>query len=66
MSNKKEKKKNATKKAAKNKTISTLKLDNGAEIPAMTIFMKDSKHFNINDIDINKIRVSDAKLFMKK
>ena len=50
MSNKKEKKKNATKKAAKNKTISTLKLDNGAEIPAMTIFMKDSKHFNINNI----------------
>ena len=25
----------------------------------MTIFMKDSKHFNINDIDINKIRFSD-------
>ena len=28
--------------------------------------MKDSKYFNINDIDINKIRVSEAKVFMKK
>ena len=25
----------------------------------MTIFIKDSKHFNIDDIDINKIRFSD-------
>ena len=32
----------------------------------MNIFRKDSKHFNINDIDINKIRVSEAKLFMKE
>ena len=65
MSNKREKKKNISKKVAKNKTINTLKLDNDTEIPAMTIFMKDSKHFNTNDIDINKIRVSDVKLFMK-
>ena len=28
--------------------------------------MKDSKYFNINDIDINKVRVSEAKVFMKK
>ena len=28
--------------------------------------MKDSKHFNINDIDINKMRVSKAKSFMKE
>ena len=28
--------------------------------------MKDSKYFNINDIDINKIRVSNAKLFMRE
>ena len=28
--------------------------------------MKDSKHFNINDIDINKIRVSKANLFVKE
>ena len=66
MSNKREKKKNTSKKVAKNKTINTLKLDNDTEIPAMTIFMKDSKHFNINDVDVNKIRVSDVKHFMKE
>ena len=66
MSNKRGKKKNTTKKEAKNKTINTLKLDNGDEIPAMTIFMKDSKCFNINDIDINKVRVSEAKVFMRE
>ena len=66
MSNKRDKKKNTSKKVAKNETINTLKLDNGAEIPAMTIFIKDSKHFNVNDIDINKIRVSNVKLFMKE
>ena len=66
MSNKTEKKKNTSKKVAKNKTINTLKLDNDAEIPAMTIFLKDSKHFNYNDIDINKIRVSVVNLFMKE
>ena len=66
MSNKRNKKKNTTKKVAKNKTINTLKLDNGDEIPTMTIFMKDLKYFNINDIDINKIRVSEAKFFMKE
>ena len=65
MSNKKEKK-NTTKKVAKKETISKLKLDNGVEIQEMTIFTKDSKHFKINDIDINKIRVSKAKPFMKE
>ena len=43
-----------------------LKLDNDVKIPLMTIFMKDPKYFNINDIDINKIRASEAKLSMKK
>ena len=66
MSNKRDKKKNTSKKVAKNEAISMLKLDNNVEIPAMTIFMKDSKYFNINDIGINKIRLSNAKLFMKK
>ena len=42
------------------------KIDNDVEILTMTIFMKDSKYFNINDIDINKIRVSKAKLFIKE
>ena len=65
MSNKKEKK-NTVKKEAKSNTASMLKLDNDVKIPAMTIFMKDPKYFDINDIDINKIRVSEAKLFTKK
>ena len=58
MSNKREKK--------KNNTISMLKLDNDVEIPAMKIFVKDLKYFNINNIDINKIRVSNSKMFMKE
>ena len=66
MSNKRDNKKNTSKKVDKNKTISKLKLDNDVEIPAMTIFMKDSKYFDINNIDINKIRVSEARVFMKK
>ena len=32
----------------------------------MTVFMKDSKYFHINNIDINKIGVSQARVFMKK
>ena len=42
------------------------KLDNGVEIPAKTAYMKDTKCFRINDIDINKIRVSEQKLYIKK
>ena len=45
----------------KNRKIPTLRLDNDAEIPAKTIYIKD-----INDIDINKIRVSDKKLYNKE
>ena len=66
MSNKRDNKKNTSKKVAKNKTGSMLKLDNDVEIPAMSIFMKDSKCLNINDIDLNKIRVPEARIFMKK
>ena len=65
MSNMKEKK-NTVKKEAKNNTVSMLKLENDVKIPLMTIFMKDPKYFNINFIDINKIRVSEAKPFMKE
>ena len=65
MSNKKEKK-NIVKKEAKNNTVSMLQLDNDVKIPSMTIFIKDPKCFNINYIDINKTRVSEAKLFMKE
>ena len=66
MSNKRDNKKNTSKKVAENKIISMLKRDNNVEIPAMTIFMKDSKYFNVCDIDINKIRVSNTRLIMKK
>ena len=66
MSNKSDTKKNTSTKVTKNNTISMLKLVNDVEIPAMTIFMKYSKYFNINDIHINKIRVSNAKVFMKE
>ena len=44
-----------------------LKLDNGAEIPAKIVYVKDnSKFFKINEIDINKIRVSEKRLYSKK
>ena len=32
----------------------------------MNIYKKDSRVFNISDIDIDKIRVSDKKLYKKK
>ena len=44
-----------------------LKLDNDAEVPAKIAYMKDNtKYFKINDIDINKIRVSEQKLYSKE
>ena len=44
-----------------------LKLDNGKEIPAKNVCMKDnSKCFGINVIDINKIRISDKSLYSKQ
>ena len=69
MSNKKEKKSAAknTKKTPENKTILMLKLDNGVEVPAKITYMKDNtKCLKINDIAINKIRVSEKKLYNKK
>ena len=54
MSDKKEKK-NTTKKTAKKETVHTLKLDNNDEILAKVIFMRNSKHFNISDIDISDV-----------
>ena len=66
--NDKRSKKNTTKnnKASKNRKIPTLRLDNDAEIPAKTTYMKDTKFFRINYIDINKISVSDKKLYNKE
>ena len=66
MSNVKEKK-NTTKKTPNNRKKLMLKLDNGAEIPAKIVYVKDnSKFFKINEIDINKIRVSEKRLYSKK
>ena len=44
-----------------------LKLDNEEKIPARIVYMKDnSKCFGINDIDINKIRISEKRLYSKQ
>ena len=48
----------SNKKAPKNKGILKLKLDNDAEIPAKTAYAKATEYFKIDDIDIDKIRVS--------
>ena len=59
MSNKKEKKDTA-KNTSRTKKISMLKLVNEKKIPAKVVNTKDnSKCFGINDIDINKIRISE-------
>ena len=58
MPNKNEKK-NTTKKMTKKEKTLMLRLDNGAKVPAKIVYVKDnSKCFIINEIDINKIRVS--------
>ena len=54
------------KKVSKGKKTITLKLDNGVEIPAKNIYKEISEPININDIEIDKIRVSDKKLYIKK
>ena len=71
ISNKRTTKENTTKsnkkKTLKNKKIPTLRFDNDDEIPAKTAYMKDStKCFKISDIDINKIRLSEGRLYNKK
>ena len=67
MSNKRSKRtqQKNNKKASKNRRILRLKFHNGVELPAKTTYMKDTEHIQINDIDINKIRVSDKKLYNK-
>ena len=54
------------KKVSKDKKSTALKLKNGAEIPARNIYKQGSRVLNINDIDIDKIKVSDKKLYNKK
>ena len=66
MSNKKEKK-NTAKNTSKTKKIPMLKLDNEKKIPARIVYTKDnSKCFRINDIDINKITISERSLYNKQ
>ena len=54
------------KKESKDKKPITLRLDNGVKIPAKNIYKEGSRVFNINDKDMDKIRVSDKKLHNKK
>ena len=54
------------KKASKNRKTPTLRLDNDAEIPAKTTYIKDMECFKNDDIAVNKIRVSDKKLYSKE
>ena len=66
MSNKKEKK-NTAKNTSRTKKIPMLKLDNEKKIPARIVYTKDnSKCFRINDIDINKITISERSLYNKQ
>ena len=53
------------KKVSKDKKSITLKLNNDVEIPAESIYKEDSRVFNISDIDIDRISVSDKKLYNK-
>ena len=55
------------KKTLKNRKIPTLRLDNGVEMPAKSVYMKDNtKCFKISDVGIDKIRVSEEKLYSKE
>ena len=62
-------KKNTTKnskKLLKNRKTFTLKLDSGDKIQAKTTYMEDTECFEINDIDIHKIRVSDKNALQQR
>ena len=54
------------KKVSKDEKTITVRLNNGVEISAKNIYKEDSRVFKINDIDIDKIRVSDKKLYNKE
>ena len=62
----KDQKKNTKETTKKYPKIPTLKLDNGDEIPSKTTYMKDTECFEINDMDIDKTRVSDKRLYSKQ
>ena len=66
MANKKEKK-DTVKNTSRTKKIPMLKLDNNDKIAAKIVYTKDnSKCFRINDIDVNKIRISEKSLYSKQ
>ena len=63
----KNKKKDTVKNTSRTKKIPMLKLDNNDKIAAKIVYTKDnSKCFRINDIDINKIRISEKCLYSKQ
>ena len=66
MANKNEKN-DTVKNTSRTKKIPMLKLDNNDKIAAKIVYTKDnSKCFRINDIDINKIRISEKCLYSKQ
>ena len=66
MSSKKEKK-DTVKNTSRTKKTPMLKLDNGNKIPARIVYAKDNDDcFGINDIDINKIGISERSLYWKQ
>ena len=66
MSNKKEKKGTA-KNTSRTKKIPMLRLDNEKKIPVRIVYEKENNNgFGINDIDINKIRISEKSIYSKQ
>ena len=53
---KKNKKEHRKKQHNEKKKTLTLKLDNGYEIPAKTTYMENTECFEIDEIDIDKIK----------
>ena len=63
MSNKKDKK-DTVKNTSRTKMIPMLKLDNKDKIPAKIIYAEDNDDsLGINEIDINKIRISERSIY---
>ena len=54
------------KKATKDKKLTTLKLNDDTTVVANTIYDKKSIGFVIDDVDLDKIKVSNKKLYSKK
>ena len=55
------------KNTSRTKKIPILKLDNNDKIAAKIVYTKDNgKCFRVNDIDINKIRISEKSLYSKQ